>query len=406
MTNPVAEPQPNLERLMADLTTLATFVEPDTPGWTRRFPSDAYLAGRRWLRRRMAEAGLETHIDAVGNLFGMRAGSADLPPILLGSHTDTVLGGGRYDGTLGVLGALEVARALSEAAIPMRYPLLIADFLAEEANDFGVSCVGSRGLVNGLPDEWLARSHAGMTLAEAITAGGGITQKMTAPLGQPGGYAACPEMPIEQGPGLVARGAALGAVSGIVGIRRAIIELEGRPDHAGTAPMDLRHDALAAAAVLILAVEERCRATPGCVGTVGRLDVHPNQSNVVPGRVTLFAEVRSLDISLIAGIWHDILDEARAAADSRSVTLHIATQTDAAPATPPPWLFEQVFSACRIHDPAAIGIPSGAGHDTMHLAHVAPAAMIFVPSIGGRSHCPEEDTTPEQLLTGVAALTS
>jgi beta-ureidopropionase / N-carbamoyl-L-amino-acid hydrolase len=400
----VTHPEPNRARLLADLQTLAGFTEPGTPGWTRRFPSAAYLAGRAWLRGRMEEAGLATSIDAGGNLFGRRAGPEQRPPIVVGSHTDTVLGGGRLDGALGVLGALEAARCLEETGARLARPLVVADFLAEEANAFGVSCVGSRAMAHGLAPEWLGRSAEGLTLAEALAAAGGRPLEVTAPLARPGELGACLELHIEQGPVLEERGAALGAVTGIVGIRRGTFELRGRPDHAGTAPMELRHDALAAAAVCITALEQLCRNTPGAVGTVGRLEVAPNQSNVVPGAVTLVAEVRSLEPSEVGRIWEAFLGAARAACAERGVELRLSAQTDAAPAAPPPWLHALVLGACRELDARAQTLPSGAGHDSGHLARVCPAAMIFVPSVGGRSHCPEEETAEEHLLLGVAAL--
>lgn len=397
-------PAINRARLMADLETLATFTEPGTPGTTRRFPSAAYMSGRAWLRERMEAAGLRTSIDAGGNLFAMLPGEHELPPLVAGSHTDSVMGGGRYDGALGVLGALEVARCLAGSGIRLHHPLLVADFLAEEANDFGVSCVGSRSLAYGLAPEWLDRSIAGQTLGQALAAMGGNPAGVTAPLLAPGAFAACLELHIEQGPVLEAAGATLGAVSGIVGIRRGTFILSGRPDHAGTAPMALRHDALTAAAELILAVERCARAEPGAVGTVGRLALRPNQSNVVPGEVTLTAEIRHLEPAAIALVWNYVLEAAEAACAERGVTLQLDAHTDAEPAAPPAWLLELVYSVCHGLDPRALVLPSGAGHDTGHLAHLAPAAMIFVPSMGGRSHCPEEYTAPEHLCTGVEAL--
>lgn len=397
-------PAIDLERLLGDLETLATFVEPHTPGATRRFPSAAYIAGRAWLRERMEQAGLRTWIDAGGNLFGLLPGARDLPPIVAGSHTDTVMGGGIYDGALGVLGALEVARCLAESGTRLRHPLLVADFLAEEANDFGVSCIGSRSLAYGLEAAWLERTLNGQTLAQALSTIGGDPGGVAAPLLKPGAFSACLELHIEQGPTLETAGAILGAVSGIIGIRRGTFTLAGQPDHAGTAPMALRHDALTAAAELILAVERCARAEAGAVGTVGRLALRPNQSNVVPGEVTLTAEVRHLDPAAIALVWDYVLEAAEAACAERGVTLLLDAHTDAEPAAPPPWLLSLVSDVCRRLDPRALVLPSGAGHDTGHLAHLAPAAMIFVPSAGGRSHCPEEYTAPEHLRAGVTAL--
>jgi len=400
----MTRPRPDLERLLADLDQLATFSEPDTPGCTRRFPSAAYRAGRDWLQQRFADAGLAPAIDAAGNLVGRRAGRLPLPPILIGSHSDTVYGGGRFDGALGVLAALEVVRALDDAGIALDHPVWVVDFLAEEANDFGVSCVGSRGLTAGLPAEWLAARAHGGDVAAALRAMGGDPGALAAPLLAPGALHAALEVHIEQGPVLEAGGMRLGAVSGIVAIRRATLTLRGRPDHAGTAPMALRHDALAAAAECVLAAEQAARDEPGSVATVGRLTVAPNQSNVVPGHVELFLEVRSLDADQIERIWQRVMAQTRAAAAQRGVSLGIGTQTEAAATRPPAWLLELVEDACRAVDPATQRLVSGAGHDMMHLAQVTAAAMIFVPCRDGRSHCPDEDATPEDCERGARAL--
>ncbi len=395
---------PDLERLLADLETLAHFTEPDIPGWTRRFPSPAYLEGRAWLRGAMEEAGLATRIDAGGNLLGTQQGTADLPPILIGSHTDTVLGGGRYDGTLGVLGALEVVRTLADAGIALRHPLIVADLLGEEANDFGISCVGSRALAGTLQPAWLERTRAGVTLAQAIQAAGGTPAQLTAPLLAPGDLAACLELHIEQGPVLDQQGRSLAAVTGIVGIQRGTLCLHGQPDHAGTTPMELRHDALAVAAIIISTLERLCTENAAAVGTVGRLEVSPNQSNVVPAAVLLTAEIRSLEPAVLEHLWGALMQATAAAAAQRGVQVEQLALTTSPPVQSPPWLVEMVHAACRSLDPHALLLPSGAGHDSSQLARLAPTAMIFVPSVGGRSHCPEEDTDPQHLALGVAAL--
>ncbi len=402
--NPLLFPIPTGERLLTDLEQLATFVEPDTPGWTRRFPSPAYLAGRAWVQAAMQHAGLTTRIDPAGNLLGTRRGIADLPPILIGSHTDTVLGGGRYDGTLGVLAALEVVRCFNDAGIALRHPLIVADFLAEEANAYGISCVGSRGLVGTFQSAWLTRTLDGVPLESAIRAAGGEPACLKGPLYALGTLAACLELHIEQGPVLAQAGRSLATVSGIVGIQRGTLRLHGQPDHAGTTPMAMRHDALAAAAVLITTLEQLCHAEPQAVGTVGRLEVQPNQSNVVPGEVLLTAEIRSLNPAVLAQVWQQFWARATAVTAQRGVTLELVALTSSPPVTSPAWLVELVHRVCCSLDADALILPSGAGHDSSQLAQIAPTAMIFVPSVGGRSHCPEEYTAPDHLRLGVAAL--
>lgn len=394
-------PMPDGERLLADLETLAQYTEPDTPGWTRRFPSVAYQTARAWLRDSMHAAGLSTHIDAGGNLIGVLPGSADLPPIIVGSHTDTVLGGGRYDGNLGVLAALEVARCLHEQGVRLRHPLHVVDFLGEEANGYGISCVGSRAMCGTFDPAWLTRRVHDTPLADAIAAMGGTPADLPT---TPPAVACALELHIEQGPVLAQRGATLGAVSGIVGIKRGTLRLQGQADHAGTTPMDGRRDALAAAAILIHALETVCRAAGDAVGTVGMLTVSPNQSNVVPDDVRLTAEIRSLARERIAALWDDVMQVAHRACAERYVTLIVEAVTETPPAVAPPWLVETLFACCQALDPHALIVPSGAGHDSSQLARVAPTAMLFVPSVGGRSHCPQEATAPDAIVRGVTAL--
>lgn len=399
-------PTINAQRLLDDLDALAQFTEPDTPGWTRRFPSDAYRRGRQWLRARMESAGLATDLDAAGNLFGRRTGTVDLPPIHVGSHIDTVMGGGRFDGTLGVLGALEAARAIHEAGIHLHHPLVVADHLSEEATDFAIACLGSLAMCTDHFDpQWLTRAVNGVTLRQALAAMGARPDELGRPLVQPGQIAAFLELHIEQGPVLEARGASLAAVSGIVGIRRAILELTGTANHAGTTPMNLRHDALAAAAHIIVAVEEIAQSHPGAVGTVGKLDLLPNQGNVIPAQVTFMAELRSLDMDELDAMWGKLCQATQAACAARGVKFRFHNETRLDSVTPPRWLHELVLAVCRRHDPSALIIASGAGHDASHLALVAPTAMIFVPSVDGRSHAPEEFTPAADLVRGVQALT-
>jgi len=396
--------QVNASRLLDDLHTLATFTEPNTPGWTRRFPSEAYLGGRQWLRRKLEAEGLVTSLDAAGNLFGRREGREKLPPLLTGSHTDTVMGAGRYDGMLGVLGGLEAARCLREAGIALRHPLCVVDYFAEEANDYAIACMGSLALVGQFNREWLIRHVQGLTLERAIMEGGGLPERLGPPLMTSGDVAAHLELHIEQGPILDQHQVTLGAVDGIYGICRARIVLRGKENHAGTWPMDFRHDALAAAAQLIVAIESIARSEPRSVGTVGKLDVSPNQGNVIPGGVILMAEMRHLDMAILDRMWAAFMEKAQAACAERGVTMEVITSTRMDSVVAPDWLREIVLNVCRALDPQTMIVSSGAGHDTSYMSLIAPAAMIFVPSIDGRSHAPEENTLPEHLARGVQAL--
>lgn len=395
----------NQQRLLDDIMTLALATEADTPGWTRRFPSTAYQRGREWLRTHLETEGLRTRLDAVGNLFARREGSEPLAPIHVGSHTDTVMGGGKFDGVLGVLGALEAVRAIREAEITLRHPVVVADYISEEATDFGVACLGSLAMcTDHFKQEWLERTVNGITLRQALIDMGGQPQRLGQPLVKPGEIAASLELHIEQGPVLEAHGVKLAAVSGIVGIRRAIFELHGKANHAGATPMYLRRDAMAAAAEIISAVEEIVHRHPGTVGTVGKVLVEPNQGNVIAEKVTIVPEMRSLNMTEVDGMWAEFMQVVASACAKRKVTLQIFNETRMDAVVPPQWLHDIVHEVCRRYDPHALITPSGAGHDTNYLALVTPAAMIFVPSVDGRSHAPEEYTAPEDLARGVQVL--
>jgi hydantoinase/carbamoylase family amidase len=204
------------------------------------------------------------------------------------------------------------------------------------------------------------------------------------------------------------RGARLAAVSGIVGIRRAIFELKGKSNHAGATPMNLRADAVAALGEMIVAIEDIARRHApnghGAVGTIGKIEVKPNQANVIANQVTTYPELRSLDMNELDAMWAEFMQRTHEACEARSVALTLFNETRLESAVPPKWLHETVLGVCQRLDANAISTPSGAGHDTNYLSLIAPACMIFVPSVDGRSHAPEEFTAPEDLALGVQAL--
>ena len=392
------------QQLRDDIATLARFVEPETPGTTRRAFTDAYRAGRVWLRERMQAAGLTVTQDAGGNLIGRRAGRATAPALLIGSHTDTVMGGGRFDGVIGVLGAIAVARALRDAGVVLQHPLEVVDFLAEESTPLG-SLFGSTAMAQGFSAAFLARDVPGWgVVADAIAGMGGDPSQLLQPLRRAGEIAAYLELHIEQGPVLEAAQVPIGAVTGIVGIRRADIVCTGRPDHAGTASMAVRHDALAAVAEIISATEQAALTRPGTVATVGSLHVAPNQTNVVPGQVRFSVEMRSLHWPEVVAMWDDIVAAVQGACAKRGVTAQIGACEDSAPVQFPVWIRQIVTQACGHFVHQVVELPSGAGHDGSMVGVIAPAAMIFVRTKDGRSHCPEEFATHDDIVAGVNAL--
>ena len=266
--------QPNIERIKRDISNLSLMTSPLEPGYTRISFSEEDRKAREHVRRLMEqEAGLQVRVDELGNLIGRRKGKKEKPSILIGSHIDTVRGGGRFDGVSGVIGGLEVARLFRETGFNNYHPLEVVVFLAEEPSPFGLSTIGSRGMAGKLKEEQLISLEDGhcRNLGAAIREMGGNPEKLREAKRSSDDILAYLELHIEQGPHLFLNKIPLGIVKGIVGISRAKIEVTGMNDHAGTTPMSARKDALAAGSEVVLAVERICKEREGLVGTVGRI---------------------------------------------------------------------------------------------------------------------------------------
>ena len=397
-------PRADVDRLMADIHALSEYRLEDHSGWTRPVFSAPYVKARDWVAARMTDAGLTVERDAVGNLIGTLPGTdPDLPPVVTGPHTDTVLSGGRLDGIYGVLGAIEAVRLL-RANGPLARTVKVIDFVGEEASVFGISCMGSRAICNRLDDSHLALTDAdGNTMAEGFRKVGGTPEQLETARWAPGDLHCFLELHIEQGTELERRSTEIGVVDAITGIKRFRGTFTGQADHAGGTPMDRRHDALTAAAECVLALEEYA-APGGGVATAGRLEIEPGQPNVVPGKVEMWAELRSPDTAWLEnGIAHFNATADRACAQ-RGVSLESQWLQAVEPVDSDPALVDTIDAAAQDLGYSTHRMISAAGHDAMHMATLAPMAMIFVPSIDGRSHCPEEWTEPAQLANGVHVL--
>jgi len=407
MTEPQLEL--NIERLWNRVNTLSSFTLPDVP-WTRRAFSPEFEQARQWLKAQFESAGLSVTLDAGGNLIGQLDGSeADLKPLISGSHCDTVVGGGRFDGIIGVLAALEVAHALKDAGQRLRHPFQVIDFLSEEPSDYGISCVGSRAFAGLLTAEMLAsKNRAGESLAQAMTRIGGAPERLGQALREPGSTAAFVELHIEQGPVLESRGLPIGSVTNIVGIRRVGITVHGLPDHAGTTPMDLRRDALVGAAELIREARNMAADMSGnphyVVATVGRLDVSPNVPNAVPGKVEMVLEVRSDSKQVLLEFPEHLLERCAAVLADLRLTVESVPLTYADPTDCSTIVIEAVSEVAEQLGLPHMTMPSGAGHDAVYVGATGPMGMVFVPCLNGRSHCPEEWLEPKQLLDGTRVL--
>lgn len=383
--------------------------QPDLP-WTRRAFSDLFIQSREWLTAQFIEAGLQPRLDAAGNLIGRRNGSdTSAKPIITGSHCDTVMSGGRFDGIIGVLAGVEIAHTLHEQNIELVHPFEVIDFLSEEPSDYGVSCVGSRGYAGMLSKAMLnERNPQGETLAQGIARIGGDPRMLSAPLHGRDDTAAFVELHIEQGPVLETRKLPIGIVTDIVGIRRFRITVEGRPDHAGTTPMNIRRDALVGASRIIDKVDAYARAWLNSehyvVATVGHMLLTPNASNAVPGHVELMLEVRSNTRAALDVFVNEVLADVRPSVESLGLVLASAEVSDSQPTACTPFMIDLIEEAAEELSLASMRMTSGAGHDAVYMAKTGPMGMIFIPCLGGRSHCPEEWIEPEQLLDGTKVL--
>jgi allantoate deiminase len=352
----------------------------------------------------MLDAGLDVSFDRAGNLYGRLPGREPaLAELWSGSHLDTPPDGGRFDGALGVLAALDAAEAI--AAGEGERTLAVVAFRLEEGPRFGVGCFGSRALCGRLdPGEADLRDADGISLAEAFSALGYGELPTTGWL-EPA-PAAFVETHIEQGPQLAARGVPLGIVSSIAGMLGIELEFAGKRGHAGTVPMGARADALAAASRFVLASHESARTIPGAVATIGRLTVGPGATNTIPDRVSLFADVRAPDDAALAQLVTLVERSAHeAAAASRcSVALGPRWPYPAQPMSREPMAALRAAISSLGSEP--VELPSGAGHDAQILGKAGvPVAMLFVRSdAGGLSHAPEEHTETDALVACVRVL--
>jgi N-carbamoyl-L-amino-acid hydrolase len=364
--------------------------------------SEADLAGRHFTLGLFREAGLAPRIDAAGNILArLEGGEPSLPPIVIGSHVDSVTDGGNFDGPVGSFGAIEVARTLREGRVRLRHPLEVAVWQNEEGGT-----IGSKLAIGGLkPADLGAVARSGKTLREGIGLAGGEVDRLADAVRARGSVHAYLELHIEQGGTLERSNLRIGTVTGIVGLRWLDVAIDGFANHAGTTPMDQRQDAMLAAARFTIAVNDIVRAEPGRqVATVGRLVASPNTRNVIPARVELTVDLRDLDPARLDRFETRLRQSAAEIGTTTKTTFTVSKAVDSDPA-----MSDAALMACVDRSAESLGLPgqrmpSGAGHDAQELAKIAPMAMIFVPSVGGISHSPREFTKAEDVAHGVDVL--
>ncbi len=405
-------------RLHQELTHLATFTAPNPPtdhtAVTRIVFTPEDIAARTYLKQLAQSANLEIREDPIGNTFYRWQGThPDLPPVATGSHIDAIPNAGMYDGTVGVLGGLEAIRALQTQGFQPKRSIDLILFTSEEPTRFGIGCLGSRMLSGSLTPQQANQltDPEGNTLDQARTPFTGSLDQVAL---QPGTYAAFIELHIEQGPDLERKHLDIGIVTGIAAPASATITIEGQGGHAGALLMPLRHDALTAAAELILAIESAALATQAedTVATVGICTVFPGAVNSVPSRVQLSLDVRDIDLPRRDHVLTAIASAAQAIATKRGVTITTQTLNADAPTLCAPEIIQAIHTACRQptttspNDPLTPYqlMPSRAYHDSLFMARICPVGMIFIPSRAGISHRPDEYSTPTQIATGTRIL--
>jgi allantoate deiminase len=391
-------------RLMARLDAFAAFSD-EPRRLTRLFLSDAHRRAAQAFIGWCGEAGLEARIDAAGNVVaryeGKRAGA---PAVMLGSHIDTVRDAGRYDGNYGALAALAVVEALAERGERLDHAIEIVAFGDEEGVRFRTTLTGSRALAGTYPEDALdQRDSGGVSMREALKAFGGDPERAGSI--RRTGVAAFVEAHIEQGPTLEAEGLPLGVVTAINGATRLEVGVDGVAGHAGATPMRLRRDALTAAAEMALAIEARARGEADLVATVGRFDVWPDATNVIPGHVQFSIDLRSPDDASRAAALADLEDRIAAIAAARGVRVSVGRTHDADAFACDANIIAGLKQAVEAVGVPPRLLPSGAGHDTMAIGALCPAGMLFVRCKGGVSHNPLESITLEDCALGLKALT-
>jgi ureidoglycolate amidohydrolase len=394
--------------LTTEIEALAEISDAEAPAVTRIVFTPIDLKARAWLKSRCEEAGLAVRQDPIGNTFARWPGSDPaLPAVGTGSHFDAIPNAGKYDGVVGVLGGLESIRALQRSGFRPRHSIELLLFTSEEPTRFGIGCVGSRMLSGILsPDAARQLRDNDDASLDEVREKAGLQGNLSAVELPPTYYKAFVELHIEQGPLLERQGIPLGVVASIAAPASLRISIEGAGGHAGGVLMPDRHDALCAAAELILAIESAARTSGAVdtVATVGICDVFPGAVNSVPSRVRLSVDIRDTDIQRRAAAMEKIEEAGQAIRTKRRVSIQTELVNADAPASCAPIVVEALSASCRKHHLQFIPMVSRAYHDSLFMSRIAPTAMLFIPCRNGYSHRPDEYASPEDIARGTLVL--
>jgi beta-ureidopropionase / N-carbamoyl-L-amino-acid hydrolase len=394
--------------VVATLDGIARFGKGER-GFSRLVFGEAEWGAVEYVTGLMRGAGLAVRTDAFGNVIGRLEGrESGASVVATGSHVDTVPEGGNFDGVVGVIAGLGALMRLKARGL-LRRPVEVMVFRGEESARFSIHTMGSKVMAGiASVEAWRKlQDHGGTTLAQALAARGLDLERIPEAVRRPEEFKAFVEMHIEQGPVLEEAGIPIGVVEAIAGPVRLKISVEGTASHSGTTPMGKRRDALVSAAQVVLAVQDEAakRAARRIVGTVGVMKVHPGAMNVVPGRVEMWVDIRGIDAEDVAATARAVREAAARIADREGTRIRLETLSTDTPVPMDSDVIRTIEAACRRVGVAYRRMPSGAGHDAMNMAKLAPAGMIFIPCRRGVSHNPDEYAAPEDILTGIDVLT-
>ncbi len=396
---------PIAARMMRRLDELGA-ISDQRDGLTRLYLSPAHARAVAMVRSWMRDAGFAVTVDAAGTVCGLLPGTDPRAPrLLLGSHIDTVRGAGKYDGCLGVAGAIAALELLRAHFIRLPYAIEVLAFGDEEGVRFPVTLTGARAIAGGFDAAALeARDADGTSLAQALRHFGLDAEALPHLARRPADVFGYLELHIEQGPVLEAEGLPLGVVTSIAAAARFAFDIAGQAGHAGTVPMHLRHDAFAATAELALAIRRNAIASPGAVATIGRVTLPNGAVNVIPAAVAFSLDVRAPDDATLALVVERILGEAAEIGAAHGVGITHQRTHNAPAAQCAPWLQQALAGALARAGQAPKYLPSGAGHDGMAIAQLCPIGMLFVRCRGGISHHPDEPVSPEDAQLAIEIL--
>lgn len=396
----------NSQRLRADMDTLARIGRRADQGIYRMAFSEGDMAGRAWLRQRIADSSLDFHQDGAANLFARLNWDADTPSVIAGSHMDTVPGAGHLDGALGVVCALEALRVLSESDIELKRPLEAVSFSDEEGRFGGL--LGSQAVAGLVTPEYLhnACDLDGVTLIDAMAAQGLDAQAALHAQRNPASIHAYVELHIEQGPVLDRKGRSIGVVDAITGLFKWEIVLTGTANHAGTTPMDMRADAFQGLAEFAGQIDRVLSeyGGPHSTATIGRVALEPGAANVIPGKAVFSLDVRDTDAQILDALGDALRRTLSAIARRRGLMFEFTVLSEVAPVQCDYAVVNAIDAAATVLELPATHLNSGAAHDAQIIASIAPTGMIFVPSKGGRSHSAAEWTAWSDIEAGANTL--